>query len=85
MTTENALNSNLKVVKELCYDKCGFKLTRLKINSEGIEYGACSFELDGQKIIGRVSKITPTKTGQFVTIWKRRRHWTVCFSKVSFG
>lgn len=43
MTTENALNSNLKAVKELCYDKCGFVLTHLKINSEGIEYGACSF------------------------------------------
>jgi hypothetical protein len=76
MTTENALNSNLKAIKELCYDKCSFVLTHLKINSAGIEYGACSFELDGQKIIGRVSKITPTKTGQFVTIWKRNKKGT---------
>jgi hypothetical protein len=76
MTTENALNSNLKAVKELFYDKCGFELTGLKINSEGIEYGAFSFELDGQKIIGRISKITPTKTGQFVTIWKRNKKGT---------
>jgi hypothetical protein len=76
MTTEKTLNSNLKAVRELCYDKCGFELTRLKINSAGIEYGVCSFELDGQKIIGRVSKITPTKTGQFVTIWKRNEKGT---------
>lgn len=34
------------------------------------------FELDGQKIIGRISKITPTKTGQFVTIWKRNKKGT---------
>ena len=36
-------------------------------------YGACSFDLGGHKIEYRVSKITPTKTGQFVTIWKRNQ------------
>jgi hypothetical protein len=61
-------------VKELVYDKCDFKFTNLKINSESLEYGACSFELDGQKIEHRISKITPTKTGQFVTIWKRNKN-----------
>ena len=71
MTTEDSLHTTLKVVKELVYDKCGFLLTKLKLNSESVEYGACSFELDGHKIEHRVSKITPTKTGQFVTIWKR--------------
>jgi hypothetical protein len=71
MTTENLLYTDLKVVKELVYDKCGFVLTNLKPNSESVEYGACSFELDGQKVEHRISKITPTKTGQFVTIWKR--------------
>ncbi|AEA43275.1 MepB family protein [Fluviicola taffensis] len=74
MTTENTLYADLKVVKELVYDKCGFRLTNLKLNSESIEYGACSFELDGQKIEHRISKITPTKTGQFVTIWKRDKN-----------
>ena len=77
MTTENTLthldsiHSDLKLVKELVYDKCGFDLTNLKQNTESKEYGACSFELDEKKIQQRVSKITPTKTGQFVTIWKR--------------
>lgn len=71
MTNENSLYAELKVVKELIYDKCGFKLTSLKLNSESVEYGACSFKLDGQNIEHRVSKITPSKTGQFVTIWKR--------------
>lgn len=74
MTTENSLSANLKVVKELVYDKCGFEFTNLRLNSESVEYGACSFELDGLKIEHRVSKITPTKAGQFVTIWKRNKN-----------
>lgn len=74
MTTENSLHTDLKLVKELVYDKCGFGLTNLKLNAEGLAYGACSFELDGQKIEHRISKITPTKTGQFVTIWKRNKN-----------
>lgn len=74
MITEDVLYSDLKIVKELLYDKCGLKLTSLKLNSESMEYGACSFELNGQKIEHRISKITPTKAGQFVTIWKRNKN-----------
>jgi hypothetical protein len=79
MTTENTLtllnsiHSDLKVVKELVYDKCGFDLTNLKQNIESKEYGACTFVLNGKTIQQRVSKITQTKTGQFVTIWKRNK------------
>lgn len=67
----NSIHSDLKIVKELVYNKCGFDLTDLKKNSESKEYGACSFVLNGKIIEQRVSKITPTKTGQFVAIWKR--------------
>ena len=79
MTTENTLtllnsiHSDLKVVKELVYDKCGFDLTNLKQNEESKEYGACTFVLNGKTIEQRISKITPTKIGQFVTIWKRNK------------
>lgn len=73
MTTKNPLYSDLDLVKELVYDKCGFRLTNLKWSSESAEYGACSFKLDGEKIEYRISKITPTKTGQFVTVWKRNK------------
>ncbi|HLO52782.1 MAG TPA: MepB family protein [Saprospiraceae bacterium] len=45
----------------------------MKQNIESKEYGACTFELNGKKIEQRISKITPTKTGQFVTIWKRNK------------
>jgi len=65
--------SEMKLIKELIYDKCGWDLTNLKLHKESLEYAACSFELNGQIIEYRTSKITPTKTGQFVTIWKRNQ------------
>lgn len=40
---------------------------------ESAEYGACRFELAGRAVVFRVAKNTPTKIGQFVTIWKRTR------------
>lgn len=79
MTTEsiftiiNSSHSDLKVAKELVYDKCGFNLIDLNFNSESVEYSACSFILNGKTIQYRVSKITPKKTGQFVIIWKRNK------------
>jgi len=38
---------------------------------ESGEYGACRFEWEGRTVVFRVAKTTPTKIGQFVTIWKR--------------
>ena len=73
LTKLNSINTDLKVVKELVYDKCGFDLTNLKQNIESKEYGACSFKLNNKTIQYRASKITPTKSGQFVTIWKRNK------------
>lgn len=74
LTLLNSIHNDLKIVKELVYDKCGFDLTDLKQNLESKEYGACSFVLNGKTIQQRISKITPTKTGQFVTIWKRNEN-----------
>lgn len=73
MTTINFFHDDLKIAKELVYDQCNFDFSDPKLNAESIEYGACSFELDSKKIQHRVSKITPTKTGQFVTLWKRNK------------
>ena len=74
MATENELCTYLKLAQELVYNNCNVELTNLKLNSESAEYGACSFKLNGHKIEHRISKITPTKTGQFVTIWKRNKN-----------
>jgi len=62
-----------KTAVELIFDNCGFYLTNLQLSAESLEYGACSFELNSKRCQYRVSKITPTKTGQFVTIWKRNK------------
>lgn len=69
----NILYSDLKTAKELVYDPCGYDLKNLTIHTEGSAYSACSYELAGKIIEYRASKITPSKTGQFVTIWRRNK------------
>lgn len=59
-------------VKEYVYDKCFFDFTDLLFEKESSEYSACSFQVNGLFVIGRSSKITPKKAGQFVTFWKRK-------------
>ena len=73
MTKLSILPKELQLIKTLVYDKCNFDFTNPKLNSESSDYGACSFQLNGKNIQFRISKITPTKTGQFVTIWKRNQ------------
>lgn len=65
------VNPVLYHIKNLVYDPCDLILTQLNIAAESQEYGACSYHLDGKSIQFRIAKITPTKTGQFVTIWRR--------------
>lgn len=73
MITETLFYLSLKITKELFYDKYGFKLAELNVHPESQEYDACSFKLNRKTIEYRTSKITPTKTGQFVTLWKRNK------------
>ena len=57
---------------EQVYKPAGMTLTHeARREEESAEYGACRFGLDGQTIVFRVAKTTPTKIGQFVTLWKR--------------
>jgi hypothetical protein len=61
----------LQTASSLVYHPLGYQINNLQIETESLEYAACTFELNGLKIKHRLAKITPTKTGQFVTIWKR--------------
>jgi hypothetical protein len=82
MTSYAPLDAHLTKIIESVYFICGFTMSNLKIKSEGVAYGACSFDLNGLKIEHRTSRVTPTKTGQFVTIWKRGRDGlTIPFDK----
>nr|WP_245667228.1 MepB family protein [Leptospira tipperaryensis] len=51
----------------------GLEPTNLFVEKESAEYGACRFDLMDRKIVFRIAKITPTKAGQFVTLWKRKK------------
>ena len=64
-------NPNLKTIKDNIYKPLGFELTHFNLEKESQEYGACTFQLNGLQILSRNAKVTPTKIGQFVTLWKR--------------
>lgn len=53
------------------YESCGLKAPNLIPESESKEYYAHYYELENRRIRFRISKLTPNKSGQFVTIWKR--------------
>jgi len=71
MNRIEGLNGILAEVKTKIYDKLAFNISKVYYEPEGTKYDACQFELNGMRIIGRSAKITPKKTGQFVTCWKR--------------
>jgi len=54
------------------FEDSGLVLTRPAVREvESVDYGACRLEIDDRSIAFRVAKTTPTKVGQFVTIWTR--------------
>lgn len=53
------------------YKALGFSITDVVPERESAEYCAFRFMANNRKMLFRKSKITPTKNGQFVTIWKR--------------
>ncbi|MBF4982840.1 MepB family protein [Nonlabens mediterrranea] len=71
------MNEELSFINEKIYLKLGYNISQLHINKESTEYSACTFLLNDFHILYRTSKITPTKTGQFVTLWKRNLAGTI--------
>lgn len=67
------MNKNVKeqlsLIRKLIQEK--FEFSNPEFEEESNEYWACRFEINDQKVIYRKAKITPTKIGQFVTLWKR--------------
>lgn len=60
----------IQIIAEI-YGKCALEISDFQDELESKEYDACRFKLNGLNIISRSAKITPKKTGQFVTFWKR--------------
>jgi hypothetical protein len=65
------LHSDFIASQKMVYEPRGWECKNIRKEVESAEYGACSFDMNNQHIIFRVGKITPTKIGQFVTLWKR--------------
>ncbi|HJD63798.1 MAG TPA: MepB family protein [Rickettsia endosymbiont of Sericostoma sp.] len=70
-STNDLIHSELIVSRDLIYNPCQFRCSEPVIEKESAEYGAYIFKLNSMNVRFRVAKITPTKIGQFVTLWKR--------------
>ena len=67
-----ALPAQLLVALDGAYRQAGLATSAAPAReAESAEYGACRLGLAGLSVAFRVAKTTPTKIGQFVTIWKR--------------
>ncbi len=62
---------DLQLIQKHIFEANGLKCSDVSIETESVEYQACSFKVAGRSILYRKAKITPTKNGQFVTLWKR--------------
>ncbi|MEU6758129.1 MepB family protein [Streptomyces sp. NPDC046685] len=65
------VHGDLLAAKALLYDPCGFACSQPVPEAESAEYAAHTFTLDGLAVRFRAARTTPTKVGQFVTVWKR--------------
>ena len=62
---------DLLTAQALAYAPCGYSVEQLQPELESADYAACTLLLNGLRVQYRVAKNTPTKVGQFVTLWKR--------------
>ena len=62
---------DLIAAQKVAYEPSGLMMCHFAVEAESEEYAASEFKMNNLNIKFRVAKITPTKIGQFVTIWKR--------------
>lgn len=65
------MENELVLTKDRIYDPCHWKLSSFEKEKESSDYAACRFKINDLNVAGRTAKVTPTKIGQFVTLWKR--------------
>ncbi|GLW03208.1 MepB family protein [Streptomyces lavendulae] len=63
--------ADLLAARERVYGPCGFACSPPVPEAESAAYDACEFTLEGLAVRFRSARTTPTKAGQFVTVWKR--------------
>lgn len=65
------LHPAFALAQELVYAPHGLAVTNVVPERESTDYAGHSLLIDGLACRFRVAKITPTKNGQFVTLWLR--------------
>lgn len=65
------LSHNIVMSIKYLYEPSQLILQEYAIQNESTDYSAATFLLAHHRILYRDAKITPTKAGLFVTIWKR--------------
>lgn len=66
-----AIHPTLALAYEKIYQPLQLSIENISKEKESSEFAAATFTLNGIWVKFRVAHITPTKTGQFVTLWKR--------------
>jgi len=69
--TSPLIPDDLISAKEMVYDACNLKCSHPEAEAESTDYSAYRFLINDKSICYRIAKTTPTKNGQFVTLWKR--------------
>ncbi|MEV6769485.1 MepB family protein [Nocardia sp. NPDC051030] len=64
------LPDELEAARELLWSH-GEVCTEPIAEPESAQYGAFAFSVQGEQVRFRIAKTTPTKPGQFVTVWQR--------------
>jgi hypothetical protein len=70
---QKSISKDLNLAKEMVYDCFDFNCSEPEAIAESADYNGYQFYLNEKLICYREAKITPTKTGQFVTLWKRNK------------
>ena len=70
-STSDDQHPDLVSANDFAYTPSGLIYHHLTQEAESEEYGASIIEINNRTVKFRVGKITPTKSGLFVTLWKR--------------
>lgn len=71
LTDTTATPTELLIINKVIFQPCGLTMAYERPERESQEYDAYNFSLDKFNVKYRKAKITPTKIGQFVTLWCR--------------
>lgn len=67
----NKFNKTLAYANKLLYEPNNLTIKNIREETQNSDYGAGVFQLNSKLVRFRVAKITPTKIGQFVSLWEK--------------